>query len=108
MGIVSALLSKAATDLGREVARSLRDEPSRWSTKDGYRLVRDDRRIDVWIANQAYGMHLLVWPAEPGLPTELKPSWADRQLIWATAKHRSEPTPSQFRRREALAAMHHH
>jgi hypothetical protein len=102
-----ALLSKLATDLGREVAASVENYPSNWSTGDGYYLCRDDRRIDIWIASQAYGLRLTVWPIRPGLPRELRPSWADRHLIWNAVKRRREPTPEQFKRSEALAALIH-
>jgi hypothetical protein len=97
-----------SSQLGREVADLLVNESHSWSSNDGYYLRDEKRRVDIWIANQAYALKLLVWPMKPGFPREIYPPWADRMLIWSLVKPLNVPVPEEFVANAAVNAIRSH
>lgn len=79
---------------------------SAWTTNGGYYLNSPDGRIQIWIANSAYGLWTTTkadWPKAPG--NQYRPSWADRHLIWRAVKRLRLPSIREFELRAAMSSL---
>lgn len=101
--MIEAIMSFYATELGHRIARSIREDV--WRSGDGYHLVRADGKISIWIANKDYGIRVATRERFPGRSVEVRPSYADRKLIWGAVKALGIPSPESMRAAEALKAI---
>lgn len=98
-----AIMSFYATELGHRLARSIREDV--WRSADGYRLVRADGKISIWIANKDYGLRVTTHEGYPGRSMGVRPSYADRKLIWGAVKSLGIPSPESMWAAKALKAI---